>query len=761
MSGGEWTPTSAPGAAENYWTQNGSQFTDPGAAQNYWQGVQGFFGSTPNSSETAIGQGATQLGGAGDAERMYAQYYGSGALTNPGQAEAWYAANGGAMNQPGAGGNALRNLLPQYSAPTAGESYNAATQGGYLGTGALESLYQQYGNTMQGQGTAGIPFAQAQYGYGNALAGEDQFANTKAQYGTTGTLENAFNQNGSNMLGAGQGGGILSGLSPQYNNLTASETRNTQDQPYYNTQGQAENFYDQRGQELAGPGQLAQMAGGIAGNINGATNLQSYYGSQLPALANNGYTESYANQTGPQSSSYAEDYLTGGGAGTSLDALYSRLRDVDSRALDNRAAAGGSFNSGAALRAIQESNSDLDAQHVRDYASAVNSADAAKTARLSGNLSLAQGADQSMNNRIGLGLQGATGVDQGALARGSALQSLGTGLSQEQLANFQASQGAAQAAQAAGLARTQAGQSAADSSTNALMQRMSGQANVANLINQNDVNRYSTYMNTAGQSQAAGLARLTAGQQAANSAGDEAAARLAGMTNLGSAMGANDVNRYSALFGAAGQSQSAALARLLGGQSAADSASQDKLARLSGASNTAGMIGADDLSRFNASSNAAQSAQAAAMNRIATGMGAAGTSESAMVNRTQTAAQLNQMQEQLALQRMLAGGQLSTSAGNEKLAGLTAGMNASNLAENSQENRQNNVVNNLTTVANGQAGAYTTGTAAANNEQLQLVMSQIQGLLGKGALSSQEQLQLNDLISQYTKLGATALTTKK
>lgn len=554
MTGGDWTPQSSPGAAENYWSQYGSQFNQPGAASNYWNGVQGYFAPTPTSSEAMSGTMANQLyGSPSAAEGMYGQYQQSGAFTNPGQYEQW------------------------------------------------------------------------------------------------------FGQNGNQLAGSGQGGALLSSLVPQYQQSGAGENYYNQTQGFYGQQGAMEQLYGQHGQDLiSGPGALQQRAGDITGLINGAQNEQNYYGSQAGFLKSPGQTELLSYGGGPQSS-YAEDYLNGGGVGQGLDTLYNRLFTTGARQLDERAAAGGSFNSGAALRAQEEMQADLDARHVQDYTAAVNAADAAKMSRLGYGLNLAQSGDQAMQSRIGLGANVTGQLDANSLARGNALFGLGQGLSNENLNNFNASFGAAQGA------------------------------------------------------------------------------------------------------------QNASLARVTAGQSAADQAFQERLARLNGQQGTANSMNQNDLSRFQASSQAAQAAQQAAMNRVGLGMSSANTASAAELARITQAGQLQAQQQQLEMQRLLGGGQLSASAGNSTLAGLTAGMSGAIAAQNAQQGRQNDVFNNTMGLANAQAGAYAGQTAAANAEQMQTVMSQIQALIGKGALTAQEQTQLNMLMQQYQAMavgGATALAKK-
>lgn len=103
--------------------------------------------------------------------------------------------------------------------------------------------------------------------------------------------------------------------------------------------------------------------------------------------------------------SYAEDYLTGGGAGEGLDALYGRLTSEAGRHLNDQAAAAGGY-SGAALRANQEMQLGMNANHARDMQAAVGAADSGSAAR--------NGMMQSM---LGLGGNLATGAGNDALSR--------------------------------------------------------------------------------------------------------------------------------------------------------------------------------------------------------------------------------------------------------------------------------------------------------------------------------------------------------
>lgn len=166
------------------------------------------------------------------------------------------------------------------------------------------------------------------------------------------------------------------------NTTGAMEDWNKQNSQFFKTQGDAENFYR----------------------------------NNTGALSSQGYTENLANnyQRGP---SYNEQFLLGGGATEGLDSLYNRLYQKGSRNLTNEGAARGSFNSGASMRAAEELNSDLGAQHVKDYMAASQAADTSRQADDTYGLNLMQGADTSLRGRLQVGGTLAQNSQAGALGR--------------------------------------------------------------------------------------------------------------------------------------------------------------------------------------------------------------------------------------------------------------------------------------------------------------------------------------------------------
>lgn len=274
-------------------------------------------------------------------------------------------------------------------------------------------------------------------------------------------------------------------------NPGASESFFDNTKGFYTTPGAMESLYgDIKGQVL-GPGTnvLTDRSGRVQDSIDKANTLENFFLKTLGNVGDKGYTEKMAGQYRPEAS-YSEQFLTGGGATGGLDKVYSRLQELQDRSIDERAAAGGAYNSGAALRARQESMRDLDTQHVRDIQTASTAADVAKIARLAEGRNLMEGADTSMRGRTALGYQGARGVDDVALARSDAMQKLYTGMSGEQrdkfklagdladmsqddaLARILGGQGSSHTAQGDAIARITAGMDTAGKFTEARRQRL-------------------------------------------------------------------------------------------------------------------------------------------------------------------------------------------------------------------------------------------------------------------------------------------------
>lgn len=380
--------------------------------------------------------------------------------------------------------------------------------------------------------------------------------------------------------------------------------------------------------DFSSPGYLERNVGNIAGGIDKDTRNAEKFWSTVgnPNLSRASYTEGLANNYRPEAS-YSEQFLTGGGATGGLDSLYDRLYNTGSRQLDDAAAARGGYNSGAALRASEELQKDLGAQHVRDVQAASTQADSAKMARLGYGLDLMQGADTSLRGRVDLGMQGSGQVDQEAFARAQALQALYSGVGGERRSDA-----------AAG------GQLAAAASE--------GQNNRLNLA-----------LNAGRTSEQLGLDRGTAGATLANLA-----------TNAG-------------------------------------------------------------------------------RNRNLDRLAASGAADTSFTNRIRNAADLTKSSQDMTMNRLMTGGQLSNNVAGTDLAYLTGGSAASLAAQNAQRNRENDVFNNTRALAEDQAGTTERANAAARSEQTQLMLSQIEGLLKSGNVDAQTAAQLNQLRSQLIQMG--------
>lgn len=458
---GPWTPYSAPGSGEQWWAAHKSQFDQPGQAANYWNGVQGWFTNPTEQEQRNQGYSNTLGNTPGALENLYGQYYGSGAFTNPGSGEQWWAQNGGQYGQASEGERALSGVVGQY-----GQS------------GAMEDWYRQHGGD----------FSQA---------------------------------------------------------------------------GDMEQFYRQNNDRLQGNTPLGANADRIDSTYNQAQNTGRFFNATAGDLLAPSYTESFANNY-QRMPGYNEQFLLGGGATEGLDSLYARLGSQEARRLDKRAAAGGAFNSGAALRAQEESGADLAAQHVRDYMQASQAADVSRLADQSFGLNLMQGADTGLRGRISLGLSGANMSDSNALARAAGLQSLYTGVGDETRQNIGLGANMAQSSQADWLARELGGEGAAQGANNAWLARLAGQTGAASDL----ANQWLSRMNSGGAA-------------ASRAQGDEQSRIQLGLGAAGNAQNAW-MDRYKTAFGMNNDIQSQILARIMGGGTLATGASNEDYRRLTG-----------------------------------------------------------------------------------------------------------------------------------------------------------------------------------
>lgn len=419
-----WTPKSAPGVGEDWWSRYGDKWNEPGAASDYWKGVQGFFTNPTTSGETNVQNLADQLKDPGAMENLYDEFRSTGQFQLPGMGE-----------------NAAYDAMTKLQPTGQGEDYYNANKG-----------FFNYGTDLQGR-----------------------------------------------------------------------------------NQG----FQDRLGGNAVG-----DRAAAIQGDIDNATRMQGFFDETRGDLTRAGYTERMA-QGYEDTPSYNELFLTGGGAGGGLDALYSRLQQQGGRALDERAAAAGGFNSGAALRANEELNRDLIGQHVQAVQAASSAADASKMARLGEGRALMQGADTALTSRIGTGYQGAEGSDRISLGRADAALKLAQALGGETRANVGLGAQISGQTDAGLLSKVMGGGQLANSAQELAFNRIMGGADVA-LRGQDAGNtRIRTGLEGAQGAQAGQLSRLLGAGSLENTGQGMILQRLLGGGQLAAGAGNEDITRLT------------------------------------------------------------------------------------------------------------------------------------------------------------------------------------------------------------------------
>lgn len=463
----------------------------------------------------------------------------------PGYGETYWEKYGNQWQQPGASTNYWQGVQGHFAGPTTYEN-NVGGYASQLGNnrGALENLYDQYNGAGEftNPGAGEQWWAQNGAQYNTPSSGEQSLGNVVKQLGATGDMENWYAQNGD-----------------QFNNT-----------------GDMERFYTANVGKLYGNNNLAQHAGGIASDINSARNTGSFFGATVSDLARPGYAESLADRYDPNQRTYNEDFLLGGGATEGLNSLYNRLFDQSSQRISKEGAARGGFNSGASLRAIEESDADLRAQHVRDYMSASNAADQSRFARDNYGLNLMTGADAGLRGRIGLGLEGANMVDTTALARAGASRDLYTGVSDELRNNLTTAGNWAQNSQADWLARLLGGANTANMSQTNFLDRMGKTTTAANNEATQFLNRLNSGSEGASRAQSDWKSRIDTGLGAANDAQSAWRSRLmdaAGLDKDAQAMMWDRLMNGGTLANMADNSE---FQRLTGGFTAANAAEASK-----------------------------------------------------------------------------------------------------------------------------------------------------------------------------------------
>lgn len=222
----------------------------------------------------------------------------------------------------------------------------------------------------------------------------------------------------------------------EYDNPWAAETQWGQIVDQYNKPGEYETKWEGLYNKLDEPSDLQKRAGAIDTDLSKIANAEDAYTSGAPALKAKGYAERLADQWDPSKLTYSEQFLTGKGV-PGLDATFDRLKEKGRRDLENRAAASGSFNSGAALAAEGELTKDLDSDYVGKLMEMSNQADVNSMARAAEGRGLATNADTGLRSRYATLSQAGREADISAEARATGRRELGESLSQEQRLRLQ------------------------------------------------------------------------------------------------------------------------------------------------------------------------------------------------------------------------------------------------------------------------------------------------------------------------------------
>lgn len=206
---GTWN---TPGYGEDYYTRNQNKWEQPTQSQQYWNGVQGYYGGD-NADEQGIRDYSHQIGETpSSVENLYDQYYGSGAYTNPGEAENYFKQHGGQFDTAGQGEQAIGGFLPQFGSQGQLEEFWGANSGKLQGPSYLEQ--------HQGQVLGDI---------GQAHNMADFYGQTKGdllQHGYTERMADNFRPEASYSENFLTGGGLGGGLDTLYDRLYEKGSRN-------------------------------------------------------------------------------------------------------------------------------------------------------------------------------------------------------------------------------------------------------------------------------------------------------------------------------------------------------------------------------------------------------------------------------------------------------------------------------------------------------------------------------------------------------
>lgn len=254
--------------------------------------------------------------------------------------------------------------------------------------------------------------------------------------------------------------------------------------------------------------------------------------------------------------------------------------------------------------------------------------------------------------------------------------------------------------------------------------------------------------------------RHVADLQSASTAADSAKmARLGYGLNLMKGADESGINRLGLLGTSAGNAQEAMRNRVLAGGTLASAAETGMLGRMSGTTNASKALGDLSRERLTAGSEASTRAQDATNTRLRTGMDASHQATADYMDRLAKAGGLSKDAAKLALDRLATGGQLSASAGLEDTNRIIGGQTSSKIAQDAKEGRESGVLKNLMSVATAQADKYDKMTSQQRSEEMQLKMSEIDGMLQRGQIDASEAAQMRDLYSQLLKLPLAAAGT--
>lgn len=237
--------------------------------------------------------------------------------------------------------------------------------------------------------------------------------------------------------------------------------------------------------------------------------------------------------------------------------------------------------------------------------------------------------------------------------------------------------------------------------------------------------------------------------QAASTAADQAKmARLGYGLNLMKGADEGMTSRLGTLERGAGDAQGAMKDRLLAGGTLANNAETGMLGRMKETTAAGSALGNLSRERVVAGSEASTRAQQAARDRYAAGMDAADKSQSSYMDRLTRAGGLEKSGADLALNRINTGGSLAGSAGVEDNTRVAGGMSAAKVAQDAQQGRESGVLKNLMDVANAQAERYASMTSQQRSEELQLKMTELDGMINSGRISASEAAQMRDMYTQ-------------